>query len=284
MNTSLFRSVLFVLWAVGVLTPMENVHAGMLYGVELFSDRLVTIDPTTGAFTPVGGQHGFVAIDALAFEGSGALYGAAGPFDGRQLVRFNTETGVGTAIGPMGIPTGGIAFDNSTGTLYASRWAPTSAPGALFAVNTSTGQTSFVGNFGFDIRDLEFDDNTGTLYGTAIDRLLTIDTTTGVATTVGPTGAPEFQGLALDNSTGTLYAASIGFRGLYTIDTTTGAATEIAPLGNGGSAIGALAFLNGTAGVPEPSSFALLAMGAVVLLVYGASKRWATHGKQPLAH
>ena len=67
------------------------------------------------------------------------------------------------------------------------------------------------------------------------DQLLTISTTNGVATTVGPFGLGGLEGLAFDDATSTLYGTNTGSVGgtgeLVTIDTTTGAATVVGATG-----------------------------------------------------
>lgn len=69
------------------------------------------------------------------------------------------------------------------------------------------------------------------LYGTtggggAISELVTIDTTTGVTTTIGSVGF-AINGLTMDPTTGTLYGSVRADGGLVSIDTATGAATVI---------------------------------------------------------
>lgn len=57
--------------------------------------------------------------------------------------------------------------------------------------------------------------------------LYSIDTATGAATLIGDTGVAEFNGLAFERATGTLYGYTTDAE-LYTINTTTGAATLVA--------------------------------------------------------
>jgi hypothetical protein len=72
------------------------------------------------------------------------------------------------------------------------------------------------------------------LFGTDANagNLLTIDPATGIGTIVGPMGIGPVPALALDPSTGTMYAATgSGSADLYRIDPGTGAATLIGPTG-----------------------------------------------------
>ena len=70
---------------------------------------------------------------------------------------------------------------------------------------------------------------TTTSSGTALGR---IDTVTGAATVIGPTGFSGTYGLALDNTTGVAYGI-VNANALATFNLTTGAATLIENLGVG---------------------------------------------------
>jgi len=126
----------------------------------------------------------------------------------------------------------GIAFQPGTGTLFASsgnNFNPAAPNATLYTVNTDTGATTQIGT-GFDLvgattTDLAFG-NDGTLYGTDYVNLWGIDTTTGVATIIGPfVNEDELEALAVDPTTGILYGMDWRDAGLYIIDTTSGEAT-----------------------------------------------------------
>ena len=72
------------------------------------------------------------------------------------------------------------------------------------------------------------------LFGISIsaNTLLTIDTRTGAATTVGPLGVSSMEGLAYDSDTDRLLGVSYD-NYLYSINRLTGAATRVGPLGGG---------------------------------------------------
>ena len=108
--------------------------------------------------------------------------------------------------------------------------------------------------------------------------LYTVDLATGAATEIGPSGVDlgrslKYSGLAFSPngtllSLGSLDAAS---GALYSINTATGAATSLSGMGlpYGGGPIhfgvdGGLAFASAAA-IPEPGSFALLAVGLGVV-------------------
>jgi len=130
----------------------------------------------------------------------------------------------------------------------------------LYTVNPSTGAATLVGNTGLGfaaIGGMDFRED-GTLFaavniagdgGTGADHLATINTTTGVATIIGPFGTctgvivpstgggsctiEGIEAIAFD-AFGTLYGAlsargAAGTPGLYTINPATGAASFVAP-------------------------------------------------------
>ncbi len=88
---------------------------------------------------------------------------------------------------------------------------------------------------------------TGTLFGTDAfnGNLLTIDPATGLAQVVGPMGVGSVPSLAVDPTTGTMYAGGGGgVPNIYTVNPATGAATL---LGDSGLGLAAVADLDFTA-------------------------------------
>ncbi len=187
---------------------------------------------------------------------AGFLYGVSGPgfAGGNQLLRIDTSTGQGTAIGPLATADGKVTdgVEDLTrgpdGTLYMITWKGSGTvgfvPRALYTVNPTSGQVALVGDPGppwLFIESLAFVGNT--LYGSADDDydpiadhskwLVTIDTSTGAVTRVGAFGA-DFQNVEAMATApdGTLYGADIGTDStppsLIKIDPTTGAATRLA--------------------------------------------------------
>lgn len=252
------------------------------------SDKLLRIDLATGAGTVVGNNIGYGDVDGLAFDASGQLWGVDD--DTNRLIRINTSTGVGTHVG-SGFGTGfndmGLAF-GSDGTLYMAATDSAGVFGRLYTVDTSTGVAHAVGtDFGLNplnasqrlrVRSLGFID--GVLYGWSNrDTLLTINTSTGSATTVGSFGFGSLvigqDGMDADPATGQLWAIAEVENRSYTIDRLTGHATvQATSLScNGGScAAGGFNSL-AIAAVPEPSSAALVALGLLALGGLRASAR-----------
>jgi MYXO-CTERM domain-containing protein len=90
------------------------------------------------------------SMDALAFDGSGVLYGLSQSPAGSanpSLYLIDPGTGVTSLIGSTGLGgfnLAGMAFDPETGILYAA------VGRSLFTVDTSTGAAALVGVTGFD--------------------------------------------------------------------------------------------------------------------------------------
>ncbi len=183
--------------AYGPITEIEFRDDGTLFAtVGQGASLVLTIDPNTGVERIIG-PHTFDAINGLEFV-NGTLYGTrtvAG-----DLVTIDQSTGAETPIGPLGIgdSVAGLAYDESTGTMYGSTVA-----GNLVTVNLGTGAATVVGPTGFDhVNALEFGPD-GTLWGglgaaasTNPGGLIAIDKTTASASLLGPTGFPGISGLA----------------------------------------------------------------------------------------
>ncbi len=106
---------------------------------------LHTIDPGSGAVTPVGEITNATCMIDIAINAAGEMYGVDIVND--VLVQINTSTGAGTVIGPLGVLANyaqSMDFDEVTGTLY---WAAYTASGELRIIDTSTGASTLVGAF-----------------------------------------------------------------------------------------------------------------------------------------
>lgn len=129
----------------------------------------------------------------------------------------------------------GLAFDSSADAMYGTDVI--SGFDQFLAIAPSTGAGRQIGSFGSlgfgRVRGLALDPNTSTLYGSDViqDQLITIDTATGVGSSVGALGFDQISGLAFDPVTNTLYGTDTGLNQLVTIDTATGAGAAVGPLG-----------------------------------------------------
>ena len=191
------------------------------------NSQLVTIDPATGAVTPLSNQTS-TTFYGLAFDSNAnVLYGTTGD----SLYTLDTTTGSATLVGALGFfDVRGLAFDPGTDTLYGSN----QTPGTLVTIDTATGAATSVGALGFPrVAGLAFDPNTHTLYATdtATGRFLTIDTATGAGADAGAFGFYATCGLAIDPGTNTMYGLDTSnfstTSQLITIDRATAVATAV---------------------------------------------------------
>lgn len=121
-----------------------------LYGIATSMDfsrypysTLYAIDPTTAMTRPIGAQPHGSAVEAIAFDAAGQLYGI--DFYPRTLVAIDKTDGAMRTIGPLGddlFPAGmysaGLAFA-ADGTLYYN------AGGKLVTIDVATGAATLLG-------------------------------------------------------------------------------------------------------------------------------------------
>ncbi|HET9765228.1 MAG TPA: hypothetical protein VFS60_00190 [Thermoanaerobaculia bacterium] len=155
------------------------------------------------------------------------------------LPNANTATLVANTLSQ---PFFGLEHDNTTGIMYAvDNGAAGVGPKVLGTLNKTTAAfTPIVTITGIPAADnvtgLAFQTSfaAGPIYVSAGDgvttTLYTINTGTGAATAVGPTGTALMIDIAI-NSAGQMYGMDIGTDSLYTINTGTGAATLIGAIG-----------------------------------------------------
>lgn len=154
----------------------------------------------------------------------------------RAVSEVDIATGGKTPLGTISSnasTTAGFAYDAVAGRLYLT----STGNDSVYLVDMTNWQARLIGNYGVGssvvMHGIEWDPSTGTLYasGNAGD-FYSVNTTTGQATSIGPTGLTSFQNLGYDPSTNVLYITSSGSDSLYTIDRATGATTLVGPLVN----------------------------------------------------
>jgi Ca2+-binding RTX toxin-like protein len=179
---------------------------GQLYGSTTSNDpeepgSLIRINTTTGAGTLVGAS-GTTIIPAcdtgtadITFTTDGSLYGWTECSD--DLVLINKATGVGAVVGPSGIGSfgSGLSADPDDNTLWLT---PDGGNGPIWTVNRTTGVATagptLNGANSNSINSLAWTSDGETLFGTyngtggepGPRNLVTINTTTGAITTIGP--------------------------------------------------------------------------------------------------
>ncbi len=183
---------------------------GVLYGSTGNNSQspgsLITIDTSTGAGTLVGsyGPGGtnevLNTMADLTFTSNGALYGWAEP-DLDSLYSINTTTGTATLVGPSGLSTGGSGLGaNSSDVIY---FTGDTSTGELRTIDPTTGMPTDVvvmsgvredqiNSLAFDPTDVLYGvlrgGSSGEVEGFAFPyELITIDTQTGLITSLGPT-------------------------------------------------------------------------------------------------
>jgi hypothetical protein len=196
--------------------------------------QLISFPINAPAYTPVG----IVGLNCFGFdfnEDGSVLYGISNPAN--ELVSIDQTTGVPTVIAPITGATqanwGDLSYDSTTDTMYAM------GGNTLYTLDLTTGVMTLVAPIvGGPAAPLYIDlavDSNGNMFGhdIATDVIVSINKTTGAATTLGPTGllANFAQGMDFDPATNILYATLYtggGVGNFVSINTTTGAATVIA--------------------------------------------------------
>lgn len=165
-----------------------------LYAIDNTSRELGTYDLTTGAFTPIAVVSGIPAADNMS----------------------------------------GLTIDPATGAAWVSGLSASGM--TLYSFDLTTATATVIGSDATTplMIDIAIGPQ-GVMYGHEIgtDSIYTIDTTTGLATLVGPTGVNSnfAQGMDFDNADGTLYAYTYqggGANQYGTINLATGALTPLA--------------------------------------------------------
>lgn len=207
---------------------------GLLYGIGS-SSRLYTINTATGAVTQIGA--------AGAFTLNGTSFGMDfNPTVDR--IRLVSDTEQNLRINPDGTLTATDAALNPAGNVVAVAYSNNFVGGGtttLYSIDSSSGVLG----------------------------IISVPNSGGPINAVGSLGLGTSLsgGLGFDISgrTGTAYASILtgGLSRLYSINLTTGAASLIGTIGTGAINYSGLA-----APIPEPSTYMLLAVGAVAVLVY----------------
>jgi hypothetical protein len=277
----LARPTLIFSLAFASLTALAN--AGPLVYVVTFNGQFGTptpgefgsIDPTTGVYNQIG--------PSIADPLGGLVLGPSGyigvSFSG-NLDSVNPATGAITVIGATGL--GSLALDTAAvnGTVYE-----TDLNQNLYTINPATGAATIIGSTGIDPAPTDpadlFDESLfsvgGNLYATwdsfnattlaLIDdpELYRINTTTGVATEVGPTARQIDAAIEVN---GTVYAfTATNTPQVLSLDLATGDTSVVTNYDP------AAFFIGGAAATPEPAPFALAGIGLAAIIVSRLRRR-----------
>jgi hypothetical protein len=116
------------------------------------SNKLGTLNLSTGVFTPLSGVVGTGLLIDIACSNSGNIYGhmITAPTTPSQIYLINKSTGVGTALsGTTGFDANyaqGMSWDHSVDTGYLAAYNYTTSTGELRKIDIATGNTTLVGN------------------------------------------------------------------------------------------------------------------------------------------
>src|SRR5580698_5064915 len=241
------------------LGPSPNVNAPLGYfglaagpngSLEtfLYNGDVASINPATGVATDIGpsglGDCTTFGVSPCPPNSANDIGGSAGKIYAtdyqNQLYGLNPQTGAATLIGPTGIPAFVPGF-NPDGTVTFYDEAIFGAPGGLYMT--------------FD--SFEFDLNTFANGSTVVaPELYRINTSTGVATPIGPT---DLGIGAVVGVNGTYYAFDDLTNQIESLNLTNGSTTFVSNFDP------AARLIQGAAGTPEPASTMLVGIGLLVL-------------------
>jgi hypothetical protein len=167
---------------------------GALYGLDatLPTANLYQINITNADATLIGPTNPpESAIDASA-DASGKLYALSQDTNAIFYSMTPATTGTTTTVvGPTGISSTGLMAVNASGTqIFTGAYDPTTGTYDLYSINPTTGVATLIGDTGFYIINGLFVN--GTLYGfdDVTNAIVTINTTTGIATQVATYNLP----------------------------------------------------------------------------------------------
>ena len=227
-------------FGVGEIVPRSLVWDGTNFWVIGSSrDRLIRVDPTTGAGTEIGVAGfgvGETFPESLVWDGTN--FWVVGRTRGR-LIRVDPTTGAGTEIGVAGFGVG-ETFPRSLVWDGTNFWVVGQTRDRLIRVDPTTGAGTELGAAGFGVgetvpKSLVWDGTNFWVVGQTRDRLIRVDPTTGAGTELGVAGfgvGETFPTSLVWDGTNFGVVGTTRNR-LIRVDPTTGAGTEIGVAGFG---------------------------------------------------
>jgi hypothetical protein len=133
-------------------------NQGLLYAIDYDKNyKLVSVTPS-GAITYIGAGTGIQGRGMDFDDNRGILY-ATGPDTGVQsLYKVDTTLGTSTLIGSTGINSYkvGLAFDDTTDTLYMAADPGNQSISSLYKLDVTTGAAMLIGELGVEADGLAF--------------------------------------------------------------------------------------------------------------------------------
>jgi hypothetical protein len=169
--------------------------SGTLYAIDTFGGgEVYSVNPTTGVATTLSGAGNVPVPGALAYRSAESRFYTNFPGTSTNLI-YRLDKATGLIFDYIGVVNkggmGGMAV-RSDGVVFGTGPTSVTGPEMLFRIATTPGpppRETDVGSTGAMIRGLSFHPTTGVLYGSTGSSLVTIDTSTGATTTIGPFGA-----------------------------------------------------------------------------------------------
>ena len=147
---------------------------------------------------------------------NGTFYSIDSASSNLKLVTIDSTNGNISEVGPIGASNaGGLTYNPNTDSLFSID--ASSSNGALIEINPATGASNQIGIVGFIVMGIAYDTSSDTLLGIGFDpndpiipEVIEIDQSTGAGSSItqinNSNGFGLLGGLAVDSSTGTLYA------------------------------------------------------------------------------
>jgi len=121
------------------------------------SNKLGTINLSTGVFTPLAGVVGTGLLIDIACSNNGTIYGnmITTPTTPAQIYTINKTTGVGTALpqntGYNANYAQGMSWDHAVDSGYLAAYNYTTSAGELRKIDPATGATTLIGTLGAEV-------------------------------------------------------------------------------------------------------------------------------------
>jgi len=128
----------------------SNQVTGLLYSIDFDDDFILkSLDPTTGTITPIGTGTGIIGAGMEYADSTATLY-ATGNDTTTDLYTVDVATGTASLIGSTGLFSNatGLAFDETSGTLYMTARPEGEEASNLYQLNTATGAATLIGSTG----------------------------------------------------------------------------------------------------------------------------------------
>jgi hypothetical protein len=231
--------------------PDQSNSTVPVFAADIYNNQFVTFDALTpGTVNVAASTDGTPWTGGAFIDGDfSKLYVIAGSFGANpdQFATIDTATGAKTVIGTAnsgGLGWNGMAYDSTTGTMYAVAGCPSGSQ--LYTIDINTGAPTPVGNMTNEGCSITIAiDSAGQMYSIDIvnDALYAVDKTNANDSLIGSIGfnANYAQDMTFDLSTDILYYAAFNLDLLsdvmYTVDTGMGTTNLIGPIAGGAAEI-----------------------------------------------